>query len=273
MARMKARQDRFAALLAAEEAAAEESKAEKQCEASCIMCRGAATDDDPLGFVALAQRSCVLARQVDRERRGDRRRWVANRSCQARQLLKDGTTVGSGEVLRFKRGDEVRVTHVRGSSAKVQSANIVGWVSLRQDQHAGVDDALIPMQPSAWKRWGRVRVHVASCGHRVHYGCWDAYYASVLQKYLAGETSYDGRFCVDVSRREFLCPLCKGLANCLVPCVEDPVLEARDEPAAPQLSLPEVVRTMAQRASGARCPENILRWRGASISRCFIRCC
>ena len=52
MARMKARQDRFAALLAAEEAAAEESKSEKQCEASCIMCRGAATDDDPLGFVA-----------------------------------------------------------------------------------------------------------------------------------------------------------------------------------------------------------------------------
>ena len=57
----------------------------------------------------------------------------------------------------------------------------------------------------------------------MHYGCWDAYFASLLQKALAGD-NFDGRFCVDVSRREFLCPLCKGLANCLVPCVDDDAL-------------------------------------------------
>jgi len=242
MARMKAHQDRFAALLAAEEAKTEETKVEAPAGEvpTCIMCRTCATPEDPLGFVALAQRSCVLARQVDRAGRGDRRRWVANRACRARALLKDGRPRGK-VVLRLKRGDEINVTHVRGGAARVTQRNVCGWVLLRDQRPAGVDDALVPLQPSSWKRWGRVRVHVASCGHRVHYGCWDAYYASVLQKYLAGETSYDGRFCVDVSRREFLCPLCKGLANCLVPSVEDAELASRDAPAAPPASLPETV--------------------------------
>ena len=85
-----------------------------------------------------------------------------------------------------------------------------------------------------------------TCGHHVHFGCWDAYFASVLQKALAGE-NFDGRFCVDVSRREFLCPLCKGLANCLVPAYDDD--DDATRPATPRDSAVEAAAAWA-RAGG-----------------------
>ncbi|KAF0715174.1 Aste57867_3536 [Aphanomyces stellatus] len=52
------------------------------------------------------------------------------------------------------------------------------------------------------------------CGHCVHMGCWESYYATQFQKVITGEAYLNA---VDVKKGEFLCPLCKAISNVLVP--------------------------------------------------------
>ena len=74
------------------------------------------------------------------------------------------------------------------------------------------------LEECCFQRWGRARVYVASCGHSVHLACWDTYHANLMQAALSGQP-FDGRFAADPALREFVCPLCKTLANTLVPHV------------------------------------------------------
>ncbi|RHY20315.1 hypothetical protein DYB25_003217 [Aphanomyces astaci] len=52
------------------------------------------------------------------------------------------------------------------------------------------------------------------CGHCVHRGCWDSYFATQFQKVITGEAYLNA---VDVKKGEFLCPQCKSISNVLVP--------------------------------------------------------
>lgn len=55
-----------------------------------------------------------------------------------------------------------------------------------------------------------VGVHIALCGHAVHFECCESYLASVSHR----EYSSVGK------RDEFRCPLCQRLSNCLVPFID-----------------------------------------------------
>lgn len=55
-------------------------------------------------------------------------------------------------------------------------------------------------------------IYVSSCGHAVHQACLDRYLSSVKERYLR-RIAYEGVQIVDPDQGEFLCPVCRGLAN------------------------------------------------------------
>ena len=55
-----------------------------------------------------------------------------------------------------------------------------------------------------------------SCGHVIHISCLDSYLASLHARHHANQ-QWEGMQCVDLSKSEFCCPLCRQLANCIVP--------------------------------------------------------
>ncbi|KAG8463906.1 hypothetical protein KFE25_000074 [Diacronema lutheri] len=69
-------------------------------------------------------------------------------------------------------------------------------------------------------------VHVRACGHAVHRGCF-ARHSANLRARDDVEPLIDGRSAVDISRGEFLCPLCRRPCNALLP-----VLRARADASA-----------------------------------------
>lgn len=63
------------------------------------------------------------------------------------------------------------------------------------------------------KAWRHVGVHTALCGHAIHKSCCETYIKTSQRDRLADRL--DGG-----KRREFRCPLCQRLSNCLVPFVD-----------------------------------------------------
>ncbi len=57
-----------------------------------------------------------------------------------------------------------------------------------------------------------VGVHITLCGHAIHKGCCDAYLKTVVSQ--RNDRLEGGK------RKEFRCPLCQRLSNCLVPFVD-----------------------------------------------------
>ncbi|GLD96349.1 hypothetical protein PINS_up005032 [Pythium insidiosum] len=64
-----------------------------------------------------------------------------------------------------------------------------------------------------------VPVHVRLCGHSVHHTCWESYHASQFQRAITGGHHRHALNAVDVTKKEFLCPLCKSISNVLIPTV------------------------------------------------------
>ncbi|RLN72156.1 hypothetical protein BBJ28_00024551 [Nothophytophthora sp. Chile5] len=62
-----------------------------------------------------------------------------------------------------------------------------------------------------------VPVHVRLCGHSVHHTCWESYHASQFQRAITGGHHRHALNAVDVTKKEFLCPLCKSISNVLIP--------------------------------------------------------
>ncbi|XP_046847314.1 E3 ubiquitin-protein ligase UBR2-like [Xenia sp. Carnegie-2017] len=68
----------------------------------------------------------------------------------------------------------------------------------------------------------RVGVHVGSCGHVMHGDCWVRFFESILtNERLSLRSRILNTF--DLTRREFLCPLCSGLSNTVLPLVSSVV--------------------------------------------------
>ncbi|TMW57161.1 hypothetical protein Poli38472_003086 [Pythium oligandrum] len=66
-----------------------------------------------------------------------------------------------------------------------------------------------------------VPVHVRLCGHSVHQTCWESYHASQFQRAITGGHHRHALNAVDVTKKEFLCPLCKSISNVLIPTTPD----------------------------------------------------
>ncbi|XP_024965877.1 E3 ubiquitin-protein ligase PRT6 isoform X3 [Cynara cardunculus var. scolymus] len=59
-------------------------------------------------------------------------------------------------------------------------------------------------------------IYVSSCGHAVHQGCLDRYLSSLKERYTR-RIDFEGGHIVDPDQGEFLCPVCRGLANSILP--------------------------------------------------------
>ncbi|EQC27978.1 hypothetical protein SDRG_14254 [Saprolegnia diclina VS20] len=83
-------------------------------------------------------------------------------------------------------------------------------------QVSGVNVVVPPRFKTPWEDMKRdvTPLTIACCGHLVHLSCWQAYYATQFQKVITGEAYLNA---VDVKKGEFLCPVCKSIANVLVP--------------------------------------------------------
>ncbi|CAH0518863.1 unnamed protein product [Peronospora belbahrii] len=66
-----------------------------------------------------------------------------------------------------------------------------------------------------------IPVHVRLCGHSVHQKCWESYHTSQFQRAITGGHHRHALNAVDVTKKEFLCPLCKSISNVLIPTATD----------------------------------------------------
>nr|XP_024380592.1 E3 ubiquitin-protein ligase PRT6-like isoform X4 [Physcomitrium patens]PNR51519.1 hypothetical protein PHYPA_010706 [Physcomitrium patens] len=60
--------------------------------------------------------------------------------------------------------------------------------------------------------------HVRCCGHQMHHECFQSYHASLFKRDY-GEAIYEGKSIIELCKSEFLCPICRRLANVLLPVV------------------------------------------------------
>ncbi|KAM3288078.1 E3 ubiquitin-protein ligase PRT6 [Capsicum chacoense] len=61
-------------------------------------------------------------------------------------------------------------------------------------------------------------IYLSSCGHAVHQGCLDRYLSSLTERYTR-RIVFEGGHIVDPDQGEFLCPVCRGLANSVLPAL------------------------------------------------------
>ncbi|XP_009596027.1 E3 ubiquitin-protein ligase PRT6 isoform X1 [Nicotiana tomentosiformis] len=61
-------------------------------------------------------------------------------------------------------------------------------------------------------------IYLSSCGHAVHQGCLDCYLSSLKERYNR-RLVFEGGHIVDPDQGEFLCPVCRGLANSVLPAL------------------------------------------------------
>lgn len=61
-------------------------------------------------------------------------------------------------------------------------------------------------------------IYLSSCGHAVHQACLDRYLSSLKDRYIR-RIVFEGGHIVDPDQGEFLCPVCRGLANSVLPAL------------------------------------------------------
>ncbi|XP_078350500.1 E3 ubiquitin-protein ligase UBR2-like [Oculina patagonica] len=99
-------------------------------------------------------------------------------------------------------------------------------------------DGLDPLYTPGDQYWG---VHVSSCGHMMHSDCWQGFYTSVVVKERRA-LRLGQHFSVDVTRREYLCPLCGCISNSVLP-VMPALFNGRGE-GIEEVTIPEFLSSM-----------------------------
>ncbi|GAB4833796.1 hypothetical protein Ancab_032045 [Ancistrocladus abbreviatus] len=80
----------------------------------------------------------------------------------------------------------------------------------------GVSNAESDRQISLYHGFGPTGcdgIHLSSCGHAVHQACLNRYLSSLKERYMR-RIVFEGGHIVDPDQGEFLCPVCRRLANC-----------------------------------------------------------
>ncbi|KAL2641840.1 hypothetical protein R1flu_009427 [Riccia fluitans] len=74
--------------------------------------------------------------------------------------------------------------------------------------------------------------HVRCCGHQMHQICFQRYADSLIKRHYS-RSPYEGKDIIELGKMDFLCPVCRRLANVLLPDVNKVVpwkrLESREE--------------------------------------------
>ncbi|XP_038696647.1 E3 ubiquitin-protein ligase PRT6-like [Tripterygium wilfordii] len=85
---------------------------------------------------------------------------------------------------------------------------------------------------SAYSGFGPVDcdgILVSSCGHAVHQGCLDRYMSSLRERHVR-RIVFEGGHIVDPDQGEFLCPVCRQLANSVLPALPGDFHEILKQP-------------------------------------------
>ncbi|KAH9735916.1 E3 ubiquitin-protein ligase PRT6 [Citrus sinensis] len=72
-------------------------------------------------------------------------------------------------------------------------------------------------------------IHLSSCGHAVHQGCLDRYVSSLKERYNR-RIIFEGGHIVDPDQGEFLCPVCRQLANSVLPALPWDLQRINEQP-------------------------------------------
>ncbi len=88
---------------------------------------------------------------------------------------------------------------------------VSGWCKIYESDATVV---LYPVHDLQFNKHGKSRVHASNCSHAIHHSCWEKY--SISYRSSAQQSSWISN-CVDTTNNEVLCPLCKGISNCLIP--------------------------------------------------------
>ncbi|KAG8376898.1 hypothetical protein BUALT_Bualt09G0112000 [Buddleja alternifolia] len=82
-------------------------------------------------------------------------------------------------------------------------------------------------------------ISLSSCGHAVHQGCLDRYLSSHRERY-GRRVIFEGVLIVDPVQGEFLCPVCRGLANSTLPALSGDLRKVPQQPAVSTIDFADV---------------------------------
>lgn len=105
----------------------------------------------------------------------------------------------------------------------VYSAYVQRSTLLSNDHSQALDEG-DEADPLVSYRDQRVGTHVGSCGHVMHGDCWQRFFESILATDRLS-IRFRIRNTFDLTKREFLCPLCSGLGNTVLPIVSPTVIK------------------------------------------------
>ena len=208
-------------------------EADEAMPTQCVLCHegGSCTGKGakPLGIIAFIQPSTVLSVVARRQRQAELDRIAANRAHQsmgddapasssasfaaAASPLPAPAGGGAGSPLEVPRGLE------RGfvcGHQMMAEASVAGWEGVVSGTSAGADrDA------------AATGAAVSFCGHGMHADC--------LHRFLDTQRGSYAEYGAVLSEREFMCPLCRSLANTLVPLsslsAPSPAVDSQSAPA------------------------------------------
>ncbi|XP_022090743.1 E3 ubiquitin-protein ligase UBR2-like [Acanthaster planci] len=87
-------------------------------------------------------------------------------------------------------------------------------LSKARNRDLGNPDELDPLFVSSQLIWG---VHASTCGHVMHADCWQGYFESLVLREQRRTFRYRNNLIYDLSRQQYLCPLCKTIGNTVIP--------------------------------------------------------
>ncbi|KAK7505437.1 hypothetical protein BaRGS_00003182 [Batillaria attramentaria] len=61
--------------------------------------------------------------------------------------------------------------------------------------------------------------HTSSCGHYMHHECWQRFFQNIVNKERRRPMRFRHSFSYDIDKMEYLCPLCEGLSNTVIPII------------------------------------------------------
>uniref|UniRef100_A0A7S3JTU1 E3 ubiquitin-protein ligase n=1 Tax=Aureoumbra lagunensis TaxID=44058 RepID=A0A7S3JTU1_9STRA len=226
MEQMAKRQANFAATLKTEDeksslegpslpVVAPSSTEDDDMNISCIVC-SSSNANETLCFIGFAQRSVHLSRSIERGMRQARRRARLYRTSVDEKNMISRLYTSAKAAAKEKKDDEL-VGVVHGGDTILVRSVVAGSALLEKGWLPGRFLGQRPIEDD-FRAWGTTHINLSSCGHAIHPSCFDSYFGALLGRELSVEM-LEGRV-ANLARQQFLCPLCRGLSNCLIPDVK-----------------------------------------------------
>jgi hypothetical protein len=113
-----------------------------------------------------------------------------------------------------------RVDHQPHEAENCSEKNSVGGPSTLQGRFPDIRSRQTSRRPDAGSDGFHPidcdGVYLSSCGHAVHQSCLERYLKSLKER-SGRRTVFEGAHIVDLKKKEFLCPVCRRLANSVLP--------------------------------------------------------